>query len=108
MTTSQNRYDSIENIIFNEGLKISSVDYNANHDEMYVRLNNNHSFVIPVKLYKGLSGASEKDLRNYELIANATGIHWPALDEDLSLKGFLKDFLIRKIHSEDELILSVA
>ena len=108
MTTSQNRYDSIENIIFNEGLKISSVDYNANHDEMYVRLNNNHSFVIPVKLYKGLSGASEKDLRNYELIANATGIHWPALDEDLSLKGFLKDFLIRKIHSKDELILSVA
>ena len=108
MNTSQNRYDSIENIIFNEGLKIASVDYNAGFDEMYVKLNNNHSFVIPTKLYKRLDGASEKDLRNYELIANATGIHWPNLDEDLSLKGFFKDFLIRKIHSKDELILSVA
>ena len=60
------------------------------------------------KLYKRLYGVNEKDLRNYELIANSTGIHWPSIDEDLSLKGFLKDFLIRKIHSEDELILSVA
>ena len=108
MNTSQNRYDSIENIIFIEGLKISSVDFNANLDEMYIKLNNNHSFVIPTKLYKRLYGVNEKDLRNYELIANSTGIHWPSIDEDLSLKGFLKDFLIRKIHSEDELILSVA
>lgn len=108
MNTSQNRYDSIENIIFTEGLKITSVDFNTGLDKMHVNLNNNHSFVIPVKLYKKLEGARESELRNYELIANSTGIHWPDLDEDLSLKGFLKDFLIRKIHSENELILSVA
>jgi len=35
-------------------------------------------------------------LKNYELISNGTGIHWPDIDEDLSLKGFLQDE-IRKV-----------
>lgn len=34
--------------------------------------------------------ASEEELKQYELIADGKGIHWPLLDEDLSLKGFLQ------------------
>jgi hypothetical protein len=37
------------------------------------------------------------ELLNYRLIANGTGIHWPLLDEDVSLKGFLQQYLHSKI-----------
>jgi len=36
-------------------------------------------------------------LFQYELIGDGIGIHWPLLDEDLSLKGFLQDELRRVV-----------
>lgn len=43
--------------------------------------------------YKRLKSVDSSALLQYELIDNGTGIHWPLLDEDLSLKGFLRDKL---------------
>jgi len=40
--------------------------------------------------YKSLAKADNKTLMQYELIANGTGVHWESLNEDLSLKGFLR------------------
>ncbi len=40
-----------------------------------------------------LKRASKDEITEYEIIADGTGIHWPSLDEDLSLKGFLSDEL---------------
>lgn len=37
-----------------------------------------------------LSSTSKEELKQYELIADGIGIHWPVPDEDLSLKGFLQ------------------
>ena len=105
MNTLVNKYDSIENIIFNENLKITSIDFNSSLEKMYVQLSNDHLFVVPTKMYKRLTGVPEKSIRNYQIIAGGTGIHWPELDEDLSLKGFFKDFLVQKIHFEKELVL---
>jgi len=31
-----------------------------------------------------LSSASEKQLKNFQILGNGMGIHWPELDEDLS------------------------
>ena len=47
--------------------------------------------------YSRLSKANTQTLLNYELIGNGTGIHWPELDEDLSLKGFLKDAIKEQV-----------
>jgi hypothetical protein len=40
-----------------------------------------------------LASANKTELARYELIGGGTGIYWPSLDEDLSLKGFLRDEL---------------
>lgn len=45
---------------------------------------------FPVKLNVVLSQAKEQELSNVELIANGTGLHWPDLDEDLSVLGILE------------------
>jgi hypothetical protein len=51
--------------------------------------------------YPNLKNASSEQLQNYELIAQGTGIHWPQLDEDLSLKGFLQTELRNLIKKDD-------
>jgi hypothetical protein len=106
MSFSQNKYDAIENLIFKEGLRINSVDFSTSSDKMFVHLTNKVVFIIPTQLYKNLKNAKGDSLRNFKLIADNTGIYWPDLDEDLSLKGFLKDYLKQKIQTEKELVLS--
>ena len=106
MNTSQNKYDSIENLIFNEGLKINSLDFSNSFDRIFVHLNNNLVFIIPTRLFESLKKSNKESLQNFKLIAEGTGIYWPDLDEDLSLKGFLKDYLKQMIHTEKELVLS--
>ena len=106
MTSFQNKYDFIENLIFTEGLQIASVEFSDDFDKMFVHLTSELVFVVPIGLYSRLKHANPDSLQNYKLIAASTGIHWPDLDEDLSLNGFLKDYLKQKIHTEKALVFS--
>lgn len=106
MNTSTNNYDSIEKIIFDEGLRIQSISISQDCLSMFVHLNNSQVIVTPVILYHRLKDANSEALQNYTLIANGAGIHWPELDEDLSLKGFLKEFLWQQVKSKRELVLA--
>lgn len=105
MNSSTNKYDPIEELIFNEGLRINSVDFSDTRDKMFVRLNRNIVFIIPTGLYFSMKNAKPENLDNFCLVADKTGIYWPDLDEDLSLKGFLKDYLKHKVQTEKELTL---
>ncbi|MFW5757624.1 MAG: DUF2442 domain-containing protein [Bacteroidota bacterium] len=40
---------------------------------------------FPVDLNEKLRNASPEELNNIEIICNGTGLHWPDLDEDLSV-----------------------
>ncbi|PSR06144.1 MAG: hypothetical protein BRD49_02020 [Bacteroidetes bacterium SW_10_40_5] len=44
--------------------------------------------MLAISDYKRLQNALKLQLNNLEFIPGNTGIHWPDLDEDLSLKGF--------------------
>jgi hypothetical protein len=98
-TSMQNNYDSIERLIYEEGLRIETIDFHPDLDLMLVVLNTKVVLQHHISTYKLLKSADPTTLRQFELIGNGTGVHWPSLDEDLSLKGFLKDEL-KKIVSE--------
>jgi len=104
MNISQNKYDAIENLIFNEGLRIVSID--VTEKKLNIRLSNKLSLIIPLNKYLTLNKATHTQLNNFQIHESGTGIHWPDIDEDLSLKGFLKDYLKEKIQTEKELIVS--
>lgn len=106
MDTSLNKYDSIAKIIFDKGLRIQSLEINPHTDKMFVHLNNGNLLTVRLSYFKGLQNASSESLQQFKLIAGGTGIHWPALDEDLSLKGFLKEFLLQKINGDKELVIA--
>ncbi|MBP9127568.1 MAG: DUF2442 domain-containing protein [Elusimicrobia bacterium] len=58
-------------------------------DALRVGLSDGRIVEIPLAWYPSLSRASRKDLLRYKISASGYGIHWKALDEDLSVYGFL-------------------
>lgn len=97
MNTSANKqFDAIENLIFTEGLRIKAVDIHPELDLMTIYLNTQAVLSHNISFYQLLKGANRTQLLQYELIGGGIGIHWPLLDEDLSLKGFLQ-YELRKV-----------
>jgi len=45
---------------------------------------------FPIDLNRKLRDATEQQLMNIEVICNGTGLHWPELDEDLSVTGIME------------------
>jgi hypothetical protein len=96
MNILENKYDFLESIIFNEGLFIQNIHFHKDLDLMLIVLNSKAVLQQKISRYSSLTKATIEQLNNYELMAGGTGVHWPDLDEDLSLKGFLQDE-IRKV-----------
>ena len=101
MSTSENNFDSIEKIIFEEGLRIQAIDIHKELDLMLIILNTKAILRQSISKYPALKNASQAQLNSYELISNGVGVHWNLLDEDLSLKGFLKDEIKRTVYNDD-------
>jgi hypothetical protein len=99
VSTLKNNYDAIEQLIYSDNLQIQAVDFHKEMDLMLIVLNTKAILHQKISSYPTLYNASLSLLKQYELIGNGTGIHWPALDEDLSLKGFLKDELRQTVNS---------
>jgi hypothetical protein len=44
---------------------------------------------VPLEFYPRLINATHPQRKNYQLIGHGTGIHWPDIDEDLSVEGIV-------------------
>ena len=91
MDTLINSFDSLEQIIYEEGIRIREIDVHPDMDMLLIILNTGRVLQEKVSKYPLLQNASITALKSYELIGNGTGVHWPKLNEDLSLKGFLRN-----------------
>lgn len=58
-------------------------------DTLVVELRDGRTVSVPVKWYPRLAEGRPAERRNWELIGPGTGIHWPDLDEDISVEGLL-------------------
>lgn len=66
-------------------------------DELTVHLVDGRRISVPLVWYPRLLDASPDQRRQWELIGDGEGIHWPQVDEDLSVAGILRG--IRAPHS---------
>jgi hypothetical protein len=90
MTSSVNRYDTLEQIIFEQGLRIRGVHAYGELDLLLFVLNNGKVLRRKISTSTRLRQASQETLDDYHLISGGVGVHWPQVDEDVSLKGLLK------------------
>jgi hypothetical protein len=67
-------------------LKPRAVEFTAS--ELVVTLIDGRKIATPLDWYPRLQRASAAERENYEIMP--MGIHWPMIDEDLSIAGMLK------------------
>jgi len=89
--------DPFDKLIFEKGLRITQVITNKKLNTMIVLLSNGDALKIPLNYFTRLKNATQADLDKLELIGNGIGIHWEKLDEDLSLKGLIKESALTSI-----------
>jgi hypothetical protein len=58
-------------------------------DSMSVDLSDGRTVTVPIAWYPRLLHASPGERSNWQLIGGGEGIHWPDLDEDISVDGLL-------------------
>ena len=99
MNISNNSFDTIDQLIIEEGIKINGIDAHPELDLLLIILNTGSVLQEKLSKYPRLHHATLTSLQKYKLIGKGTGIHWPELDEDLSLKGFLRNALKKQVGS---------
>ncbi len=55
-----------------------------------IQLSDKKEIRFPVHLNSKLKAARDEQRNNIEIICNGTGLHWPDLDEDLTVTGIIE------------------
>ena len=66
-----------------------AVDVKVTRDELCVDLEDGRRIAVPVAWYPRLAQCSRPERARWRLIGRGTGIHWPDIDEDVSVDGLL-------------------
>ncbi len=61
----------------------------CSEDSLTVRLDDGRTLSVPLAWYPRLLNGTKAEREKYELIGGGEGVHWPELDEDISIAGLL-------------------
>jgi hypothetical protein len=66
-----------------------AVDVSYTADDLIVRLADGRQVSVPLGSFPRLLQATPEQRGNWRLIGNGIGIHWPLIDEDVSVASML-------------------
>jgi hypothetical protein len=67
-----------------------ATEVSVTRDELVVVLADGRRIAAPLAWFPRLLNATEEQRNNFELLGEGIGIHWPDVDEDLSVEGLLR------------------
>lgn len=65
-------------------------DVSFTDDDFTVSLSDGRKIVVPLTWFPRLLSATPDQRSNWELIGPGVGVHWPDVDEDISVEGILR------------------
>ena len=71
-------------------LDASAIDVRVTDDHLLVVLADGRELAAPLAWFPRLAEASDEQRRNWRLIGRGHGIHWPDVDEDISVVSLLR------------------
>ena len=77
-----------------------AVDVYCTDDDLSVALSDGRTVKVPLAWFPRLVGASAKQKADWELIGGGIGIHWEAVDEDISVASLLQPESFMRLHNE--------
>ena len=69
--------------------RAAAVRYDGRLGRVIVELTNGCTFTFPPKLAQGLEAATEEELSKVEILGAGSGLHWEALDAEMSVPALL-------------------
>jgi hypothetical protein len=66
-----------------------AVEVSCTEDVLRVRLADGRELFVPLEWFPRLRNAAPDARRDFRLIGGGVGIHWPAVDEGISVEGLL-------------------
>jgi hypothetical protein len=67
-----------------------ATDVSTTDDELIVHLADGRTIIVPLSWYPRLLNANAEQRRDYRLLGDGEYIHWPQVDEDLTVAGLLR------------------
>ena len=74
---------------FNFNVAPKAMTVVCSDDELRVSLTDGRTLTVPMAWFPRLAHASSDARADYELMGDGEGIHWPQVDEDISVAGLL-------------------
>src|ERR1017187_217742 len=68
---------------------VNALRVTLTEDSLAVDLSDGRTVSVPLVWYPRLLHGSPRERNNWRLIAGGEGIHWPDLDEDVSVEGVI-------------------
>jgi hypothetical protein len=65
-------------------------DVAVSDDELTVQLVDGRTISVPLVWFPRLLHATNEQRANFEVFGDGEGIHWPDIDEDISVAGLLR------------------
>lgn len=65
-------------------------EVSTTHDELIVHLVDGRTIIVPLAWYPRLLNATAEQRGEYQLLEDGEYIHWPQVDEDLTVAGLLR------------------
>ena len=87
------------NSLATKQLEIRATSVRVSDDALIVDLTDGRTVSAPLAWYPRLLQGTAVERDNHEFIGEGVGIHWPQLDEDISIEGILAG---RKSHESRE------
>jgi Protein of unknown function (DUF2442) len=67
-----------------------AVNVTCDDDDLSVELADGRIIIVPLAWFPRLLHATPEQRGSWELLGDGQGIHWPEIDEDLSVEGLLR------------------
>ncbi len=65
-------------------------DFQVSEDTITAQLADGRTISVPLAWSWRLSNATAAERNKFEIIGSGEGVHWPDLDEDISVRGMLQ------------------
>lgn len=69
---------------------VHAIDVRCSRDELIVSLDDGRVLSAPLAWFPRLMQATAEQLADFELLGQGEGIHWPSVDEDISVAALLE------------------
>lgn len=93
--SDKSSYDPVDQLIFDHKLRAKTVFSDKDLDVFLILFSNGQVLKARLSDYPKLKNATKEELDDWRLIKKGIGIRWDSLDEDISIKGFIKDVALK-------------